>query len=716
LLIKDDKRNLYNQDLLAQVSNIDNTGGIDNEIELIQSRSMIAKTMRRLDFEVSYFQQISIKRTELYKRTPIKLSYDSIAFNTYEKPLHVRIVNDKSYEITYQDKSKSEEVTKTYDFGDQIINSIGKFTIEKTDKFKDNNYLNPEYEKREFVIVIHNFDNLVDKYTKGLDIQYVSKKATVLQLSFKDPVPGKAGDFLNMLLEVYIQSGIDHKNEIATNSLNFIDDQLELITADLKSSEEDLELFKTEKGITDIGTEAQAFLGSVQVYDEKISEIDIQISFLNYLEKYIVEDKQLDKISPASLGIADPLLTKLITQLSDLQNQRKSQLNSTKPDNPIIVSLDIQIQNTKADLLENVRSIKDGLAASKRQAEVQLNRIQGKIKTVPKTQRQLVGMERQATIREGLYNYLLQKKAETAIMLASTISDNRVVDSARASYKPVNPVPNQTYTIAILLGLLIPAAFVYLKDVLNDKVKDKSDLENSTNIPILGVVGYSNTHSNMVVVEKPESFISESFRSIRTNIQYFAGHKDKTIRVLVTSSVSSEGKSFCAANLSAIYAISGKKVVLVNGDLRKPKKNEEMNLASDIGISNYLIGNADMPSIIQSSPNVPNLDIILSGPKPPNPAELILSARMEQFFAYLNDHYDVIIVDSPPIGIVTDGLLLSKYVESTIYIIRQNVTRKYNIDFINSLYQENKLPNLSVIFNAVKAGPMYGYGTGYGYG
>ncbi len=418
------------------------------------------------------------------------------------------------------------------------------------------------------------------------------------------------------------------------------------------------------------------------------------------------------------MGITDPLLTILITQLSDLQNQRKSQLNSTKPDNPIIISLNIQIQNTREDLLENVRSIKDGLAASRRQAELQLNRIQSKIKTVPKTQRALLGMERQATIREGLYNYLLQKKAETAIMLASTISDNRVVDSARASYQPVKPVPNQTYTIAILLGLLLPGLFVYIKDVLNDKINDVSDLENTTNIPILGMVGYSSDNTSLVVADKPESFIAESFRSIRTNIQYFANQSGKCIKVLVTSSVSAEGKSFCAANLSAIYAMSGKRVVLVNGDLRKPKKNEELHLGSEIGISNYLIGNVEMKDIIQKSPKVPNLDIILSGPKPPNPSELILNSRMDMFFEYLEANYDVIIVDSPPIGIVTDGLLLSKYVDSTIYIIRQNVTRKHNIEFINTLYNDQKLPNLSVIFNAVKvnSGLGYGYGHGYGYG
>ncbi|MDQ3051134.1 MAG: polysaccharide biosynthesis tyrosine autokinase [Bacteroidota bacterium] len=717
LLINDDKRNMTTQDLLSQVSNIDNTGGIDNEIELIQSRSMIAKTLRRLDFEVSYLLKGNFKKSELYKQTPVKIVFDSLSYKVYGKPIDIKVIDNKTYEISYDLSKTQETTTAVHSFGETVHSSIGKFKMEKTANFRDSLFITPEFEKRNFVIYVHNFDHLIDTYSKALNIQFVSKKATVIELTLQDPVPQKAGDFLNMLMEVYIQSGIDNKNEIATNSLNFIDDQLELITADLKASEESLESFKTEMGITDISTEAQSFLGSVQVYDARISEIDIQTSFLQYLENYIQQDKELDKISPASLGIADPLLTKLITQLSDLQNQRKSQINSTTSDNPIVVTLDIQIQNTKEDLLENVRSIKDGLKASRQQAEIQLNRVQGKIKSVPATQRKLIGMERQATIREGLFNYLLQKKAETAIMLASTISDNRIVNSARASYKPVHPIPNQTYTIALLLGMLLPAFSIYLKDMLDDKIKDIGDIENITDIPILGVIGFTKENENMVVAAKPESMIAESFRLIRTNIQFFS-NTNACIRILVTSSISSEGKSFCAANLAAIYAISGKKVILVNGDLRKPKKNTEFNLPNDIGISNYLIGASPAQDVIQSSPVVPNLDIVLSGPKPPNPSELIINPRMDDFFQYLESRYEVIIVDSPPIGIITDGLAFIKYIDTTIYIIRESVTHRRNIEFVNNLYRNKKIANLGIIFNAVKTGQMYGYGynDNYGYG
>jgi tyrosine-protein kinase Etk/Wzc len=717
LLISDNKRNLSQQDLLAQVSTLDNTGGVDNEIELIRARSMVAKTLRKLDFEVSYFLQGNIKRSELYRQSPIKFEFDSLSFRVYELPINIRILDSTRFEFDYPGDERSSPIREEYRFNEQVVNDIGKFTIEQTSKFRSTDYMDPEFEKRNFIVYVHRFDHLIDKYTRNLQIEFLSKKSTIVELSLKDPVPQKAGDFLNMLMEVYLQSGVEHKNEIAANTLKFIDEQLKLISEDLRASEEDLEVFKTTKGITDLGTEAQSFLGSAKVYDEKISSIDIQKSFLNYLEKYIMEDKELEKISPASIGINDPLLTKLITQLADLQNQRKMQLNSTKPDNPIIVSLDIQIQNTTEDLLENVRSIRDGLEASRQEAEAQLNRIQGKIRTVPGTERALAGIIRQANIKEGLYNYLLQKRAETAIVMASTISDNRVVNSARASFKPVKPVPAQTYTFALLFGLIFPLGMLYLRDMLNDKISDVSEINHLTEIPVIGMVGFSKEASNHSVTDKPESMLAESFRLIRTNISFYSA-PGKTVRVLITSSISSEGKSFCASNLAAIYALSGKKVALVQGDLRKPKKNTEFDLPHESGISNFLIGSHSLDEIIQPSIRTPGLDIILSGPKPPNPSELIMGERMNELFRLLDERYDVIIIDSPPIGVVTDAMLLSKYVDITIYVIRQQVTRRQSIDFLNKLHHDRKIPHLNIILNAVKngGGAQYGYGYGYGYG
>jgi capsular exopolysaccharide synthesis family protein len=332
----------------------------------------------------------------------------------------------------------------------------------------------------------------------------------------------------------------------------------------------------------------------------------------------------------------------------------------------------------------------------------------------------LLNIQRQNQLKEGLYTYLMQKRAENAIVLASTTSDNRIVDEAHASFDPVRPVKSQTYAIAFFLGLLFPLAFAYARDLFNDRITDRMHLEQQTKIPLLGIIGYSKEANDLVVNRNPKSHIAEAFRSIRTNLQYFNPPGNKCNIVLITSSISAEGKSFCALNIASIIALSGKRTALVGFDLRKPKSPNRFDLKSDKGISSFLIGAETEKEIVQSS-GIENLYFILSGPKPPNPSELIMNERMDTLFQFLKNEFDYVILDSPPIGLITDAMLLSKYANAAIYVVRQNVTRKHQLDIINKLYEDGKIKNLSIIFNAVRVGSMpfagsYGYGYGHGYG
>ncbi|HRB54486.1 MAG TPA: polysaccharide biosynthesis tyrosine autokinase [Bacteroidia bacterium] len=344
----------------------------------------------------------------------------------------------------------------------------------------------------------------------------------------------------------------------------------------------------------------------------------------------------------------------------------------------------------------------------------QLNKTNSKLRELPKAEKELTNIQRQALITEQLYTYLLQKRAETAIILASTISDSKVVDNARTMISPVKPVKGITYTIAVLLGLFIPATFVYFKEILDDRIKNRKILERNSPIPVLGIVSLTSNENNVVVNLRPHSQVTEAFRSIRSNLQYFHGAQTNNI-ILITSSISSEGKSFCAINLAAILASGGKKVVMIGCDLRKPQQPANFKLSSSTGLSNYLIGTASIDEIIQHSPEM-GLDLILSGPKPPNPSEILLNEKMGQLITLLKSKYDYVIIDSPPIGLISDGLELTKYADVTIYLVRQNVTRKLHLDFINKIYLEGKMKNLCIIFNGVKlGGTVYGYGYGYGY-
>ena len=721
VLIKESNNSGDASDFLMRLDNYSTDRNIQNEIEILKSRALLSKTIQDLNLEVSYFLEGNIKTSELYKEDcPLQVTVDSLRFMAYSEPVDIQVLNASRYILSFHSSRDGKDYDKEYHFGERVKTELGVFTIDKSGRFNEQAFNNPGHEKRDFILHFNSFESLLTKYASSLKVEPVSKQSSMLKMSMEDAVPQKAVDFLNQLIEVWIKSGIDEKNQIIRNSLDFIDEQLALISKDLTEIETSLEKFKTEKGITDLSAEAESYLGSVKDYDARISEIELQISFLNYLEGYVKQNKDIKELSPSSIGIDDPILIKLMTQLSDLESKRSELLLGAKEDNPAVQAINAQSRNIRANLLETIKSTREGLMASKSQAYTQLGRIESKIRVIPGSQRQLLNIQRQNQLKEGLYTYLMQKRAENAIVLASTTSDNRIVDEAHASFYPVKPVKGQIYAIAFFLGLLFPLAFAYAKDLFNDRITDRMHLEQQTNIPLLGIIGHSNESNDLVVNRNPKSHIAEAFRSIRTNLQYFNPPGNKCNIVLITSSISSEGKSFCALNIASIIALSGKKTALVGFDLRKPKSPNRFDLKSDQGISSFLIGAKTEKEIVQSS-GIENLYFILSGPKPPNPSELIMNERMDSLFQFLKNEFDYVILDSPPIGLITDAMLLSKYANAVIYVVRQNVTRKHQLDIINKLYEDGKIKNLSIIFNAVRVGSMpyagsYGYGYGHGYG
>lgn len=723
VLIKDDKQKYNGNDLLSQLNEFNSEGGIENEIGIIRSRTLIYKALQELDFEKMYLLKGDIKTSELFTETPIRLVDDTLYPAAFHTSMQINVVDDRKYKLTYH--HPTGEYVGYYLFGKTIQTKLGVFSIIKTDRFIDSSYANPAFEKRNLSIRLRPLNALTDQYQTGLKVDKISKQASLLQISVQGAVPQKNEAFLNKLCNLYIQKGIEVKNEYAVNTLRFIDEQLQILTRDIDVNEANVEDFRVKRGITDLNIEATSYLDAVKNFDAKISETQVQLSFLDYLERYVSGGKELTgNLSPASILVNDPLLQNLVIKLNELENRRKAQLNLAKSDNPLLIGLNIEIQNTRAALKENIKSIRNGLKASLDEALMQKDMVQGKMRLLPGAQRELQSLLRGSNIKETLYSYLLQKRAETAILLASTTADNRIIDVARTFEKPLKPIKSLSYSIAVILGLLIPAVIIYSRDMFNDKLNDRYDLERQTSIPILGMIGLSASKSSLVVTEKPNSHISEAFRSIRTNLQYFNPDKRQNV-IMITSSISGEGKSFCSVNLAVMLALSGRKTILVGCDLRKPKITVGFDFISDTGLSNYLIGIASEKEIIQNTGAIPNLDVILSGPKPPNPSELIISPRMDEMFKYLKDNYDNIILDTPPIGLITDAMVLSKYTDINIYVVRQGVTRRHHLNFINKLYLEGKIPNLCIIMNAMKAGNRsygygyeyaYGYGYGYGYG
>ena len=703
-------------DLFNQIEDYATERNIQNEIEVLRSRTLIGKTLQRLDFGVSYFLKGNVRTQELYTHSPVKITVDSLKLAAFLTPVNIHVLDETKYELSFHSVINNSAFSEVHQFGEKVSSPIGNFSVMKQERFNNTYFSSSDYDKRNFVARFNSPEELIGHYTDLLKVDLITRQSSILKLTMEDPVPERAVDFLNMLVQESLRNNVEQKNQIAENSLLFIDGQLSLIAKDLNEIEGSFEKLRTDKGITDLGIQASTYLASAKEYDSRIAETDFKISFLNYLENYVKGDKNLKDISPASLGINDPLLQKLILQLNELENKREGFGLDAKAENPLIKQLNAQIENTKLDLLENIKSIGAGLMTAQNEARLQLGKVEGKIKLLPGTEREILSIKRQNDIKAGIYTYLMQKRAETAIILASATSDNRLVDNARASYIPLRPVREQTYGITLFIALIIPVGFVYFKSALNDRVQNKTYLESKTTIPLLGLVGLSTDLDQTNIRNNPKSHIAEAFRSIRTNLRFFNDLHSKCQVYLITSSVGSEGKSFCALNLASIIALSGKKTIMLGFDLRKPKSPEQFKLNNDIGISNYLIGSVSEKEIIQSS-GASNLDFILSGSKPPNPAELLMSERLNTLMEYLKANYDFIILDSPPLGLITDAMILTKFADVTIYVVRQNVTRNIHVQAIDKIYREGKIKNLCFVFNAVKNDSYsYGYGYGYGYG
>jgi capsular exopolysaccharide synthesis family protein len=432
------------------------------------------------------------------------------------------------------------------------------------------------------------------------------------------------------------------------------------------------------------------------------------------MESYIIDNQDLRDLAPAALDISDPLLVKLINKLSELQSQREIVINRSTSNDPELMPLNAEIELTRASLLENIRNIRKGLLRKESELKQAITAYRNRIERIPTTERELLEIERRFRIQESLYLFLLQKRAELSISLAATESDTRLIDGARLMPGPISPVPQRANSIAIILALILPTIVIFGIDKLNDKISDTAILRKLTRIPLLGVVRFNPHPSALVAISKPQSAIAEEYRSIRTNLDFF--NADKRVKVvMVTSSIGTEGKTFTAMNLASVIASSGQKTVLVGLDLRKPRIVQDFDISNALGCSNFLSGNATMDEIIQTATAIENLSIIPSGPIPPNPAELIMSAHMKTFVEQLSERFDKIVIDTPPIGLVSDGLILAEISDALIFVVRDGVTRKTHVRQAEELYANGRLKHVGMVFNAAhRRNKQYGYAGGYG--
>lgn len=717
VLVEDDGNDI-SQSILDKVGVLGKKRNIENEIAILNSRSLVTRAMEELNINVSYTVHLGLRKRSLYQDTPIKLEYqlNEDAPSSFVYELTISDKGDKAIiEYSIHDNNYEAEIL----LGEEFENPLGRFTLKPTSSF-EKGVLDPETGSKRFTLVYESNENLTTGYLSRLVVGEAREKASILRLTLRDKNGQRGVDVLNSILNVFIYNNIQKKNQLASNSLKFIDDQLTVITSELSSLESDIKTFKTTHGVSDVSAEATFFLTQVGALDQTVSELDVKLSIINYLEAYVASDKNLKNASPSSLGINDPLLQQLIARLSELTAERESMLRFTKEDNPLVLAIDTKIEQAKESLGKNIASIRNGLEASRQEINNQLRIVERKVNTLPKAEYELLALQRRYTIKESLYLLLLEKKSENSIILASTVSDNMVIDRARVADNLVEPKKSQIYILGLAVGLGLPLLYVLLILLFDNRIKNMEDLARATNIPFLGIIPHHNDSGYLVVQDNSNSIIGEAFRSVRTNLSFLIRHDSLASTVSpkviqLTSTVGSEGKSFASINLAASLGLGGSKTIVVGLDLRKPKLADYFGLSNKVGASAVLAGIEDLDDVILKTDS-PDLDVLVGGAIPPNPSELLMSEALPTMLNALAEKYDYVILDTPPIGLVTDSLIISKHAATTIYVVRQNVTNISSLTYINDLYHSKKINSVCILFNDVKSSRFsYGYSYQYGY-
>ena len=569
-------------------------------------------------------------------------------------------------------------------------------------------------------------------YCNSLSIAPTSKTTSVAVISLKNSSLQRGQDFINQLLEMYNRNTNNDKNEIAQKTAEFIDERIGIISKELGSTEANLETFKRDAGITDLTSEAQIALAGNAEYEKKSVENRTQISLVNDLRKYLRGNEY--EVLPSNVGLQDAALIGAIERYNEMLIERKRLLRTSTENNPAIVNLDTSIRAMKANVQATLEGTLQGLMITKESLDREASRYSRRISNAPGQERAYVSIARQQEIKAGLYLMLLQKREENAIALAATANNAKIIDEAIADDIPVSPKRSMIYLIALMLGVGIPVGIIYLIELTKFKIEGRADVEKLTSVPVVGDIPLTDEkndkNGSIAVFENKNNLMSETFRNIRTNLQFMLDNDQKVI--LVTSTVSGEGKSFVSSNLAISLSLLGKKVVIVGLDIRKPGLNKVFNLSSkEKGITQYLANpEMDLMSLIQQSDVNKNLYILPGGTVPPNPTELLARDGLDKAIEILKKNFDYVILDTAPIGMVTDTLLIGRVADLSAYVCRTDYTHKAEYTLINELYHEKKLPNLCTIINGVdlkrrkygyyygygKYGKHYGYGKRYGYG
>lgn len=710
VLLKDPQKGGGDSKVLDALNIFSEKKIVENEIIVLRSSSILEEVVRDLDLYTSVHNKGKVRTEELYKGN------SPVWFKALDK---TNVNGGGKYYFSVNWPKKQVEINKqTIKFNDTVNIAGSAYFIVP----------NPGYNQtltgKNYYAIFNSIGGAAGYFAGNLKANATSNSSTVIEVKLETPVPDKGVDFLNKLFEVYNEYAVVDKNQIAAKTLAFIEDRLNLVVGQLDSVEKNIQSYKTRESVYDLGNQASLYLSNVSELDKKSSDVAIQLDVLQDVQQYVDNKGRKPGTVPSQLLISDPTLAGLLSKLYDAEFQqiKAESINGEKSD-AVIMARDA-VSRIKGDIRENLVTTRNNLNSVRSNVNSGIARNSGLLSQIPRKERGLLDISRQQAIKNNIYTFLLQKREETALSSAGTTPDLRVLEKG-SSYGPIKPVAKNYYLTGFLVGLLVAVGYVLLREQFNRKILFRSEIEEKTKVPVLAEIMYSRGTESIAISEGKRTIIAEQFRSMRTNLA-FMGMNEENKSLLVTSSISGEGKSFIALNLAMSFTLTGKRVGLMEMDLRKPKLSKYLGINRDPGITSFLINKAGIDEIIKTT-QYPNLFVISAGPIPPNPTELILSAKFGEMMALLKEKFDYIIIDSAPIGPVTDSQLISSYANTTLYVVRHAFTPKVFLRMIDDLYKQQKFNNMALIFNGLKPrglGAMgygtgygsYGYGYGYGYG
>ncbi len=580
-------------------------------------------------------------------------------------------------------------------------------------KIKFNRPYEPENDEKVYFFVIQDLGSLTEAYLDKLDIKPISRESNIVEINMKGRVPKKEIMFLNTLLDVYLTNELHKRNQLGLKTIRFIDDQLSGVSNELRQAEGSLESFRSRNNILNITATADNLTKNLDRLETDKSTLELKLKYYKYIAGALNNGDLKGLQTPSTFGLEDPLLNNLIMELSRVTQERIGLNYSTKEGNPVVEVIDLKIANYKKTLIDNVNNFILGSSNALADLNRQIAEIQRNVKGLPRSERELVSIQRKFDFNDNVYNYLLEKRAEAGIAIASNTVEKTIVDRAQqVGGGPVSPNRNLLLLLAIAGGLIGATVVIITKDMINDSIVTTEDIEKNTRIPFIGTIVHGSRRDRAsVIVANAKSALGESFRSLRVNLQYFTLGKENNV-IGITSSVMSEGKTFCSSNLAVSMAHSGRRTILIDADMRRPRVASAFKLKNDKGLSNYLIGTCSMDEITNVTVTK-GLDVITSGPIPPNPLDLVGLPKMDQLIDSLKLKYDIIIIDSPPIGPVSEYIILMKYTNANICVVRSNYTNRNHLEKINKLYDDKKIKNLSVLLNDARVS-VNGYSYSYG--